>query len=34
VRVLEILTYPIRRALQGAAGLLRLRKEFWMISTR
>ena len=33
-RVVETLTYPIRRALQGAAGLLRLRKEFWMISTR
>ena len=33
-RAAETLTYPIRRALQGAAGLLRLRKEFWMISTR
>ena len=33
-RVLEWLAYPIRRALQGALTVLRLRKEFWLISAR
>jgi SAM-dependent methyltransferase len=33
-RAFEILTYPFRLTLQSAVGVLRLRKEFWMISTR
>ena len=33
-RVVEWLAYPLRRALQAGAQLLRLRKEFWMIATR
>jgi len=33
-RVVELLAYPLRRALQAGTQVLRLRKEFWLIATR